>query len=468
MMQPRASGSAREEDMLNIARYLCRAPSIRHSIPAGYAIKKGERVLLAVNNHYDSGVVRAIATAIRELGARADVMVLDYGPTRKYDELDEMRILLRNWDRVPEEPWSPWLDEHRQWEWLPRFADEEGYDLLIWGQAGPYPETRARYEGLPWFVEEVFYSAAFPYELWEAINRSTWETLWKRGKGGRVRITDPEGTDVGFTLHPEYWDLDRHSATQSRLCFKPEPTNGHLFMRPTAPFPINEDAEGVFAGTLNHFSSPFPLCRIHVSGARVVEIEGGGLYGDMIRSLEDDTRHVQYPEYPAPGLLWWWEAALGTHPKMGRPRNAFQVSRGGTLFERLRAGIMHMGFGTVINGPSEAWAKSSGAPLGHVHLHLQFPTYSLTTAEGEEIILVKDGHLAALDDAEVRRVAERFGEPDELLREAWTPSIPGVNSPGSYDDYAKDPASWTLDHESEVIDVTWYEGLRGAPLGLAD
>ncbi len=37
----------------------------------------------------------------------------------------------------------------------------------------------------------------------------------------------------------------------------------------------------------------------------------------------------------------------------------------------------------------------------------------------------------ALDDAEVRSLASRYGTPDELLREAWFPAIPGVNVPGT-------------------------------------
>jgi hypothetical protein len=40
-------------------------------------------------------------------------------------------------------------------------------------------------------------------------------------------------------------------------------------------------------------------------------------------------------------------------------------------------------------------------------------------ADGRPVIV--DGHLLALDDPQVRAVAERFGNPDELLREDWVP-----------------------------------------------
>ena len=66
-------------------------------------------------------------------------------------------------------------------------------------------------------------------------------------------------------------------------------------------------------------------------------------------------------------------------------------------------------------------------------------------------ILIDKGHLTALDDPEVRSLASRYGDADELLREAWFPAIPGINVPGDYmEDYAQDPISWikkeTLEH----------------------
>ena len=40
-------------------------------------------------------------------------------------------------------------------------------------------------------------------------------------------------------------------------------------------------------------------------------------------------------------------------------------------------------------------------------------------ADGRPVI--EDGHLVALDDPQVRRAAERYGNPDDLLREDWVP-----------------------------------------------
>ena len=48
----------------------------------------------------------------------------------------------------------------------------------------------------------------------------------------------------------------------------------------------------------------------------------------------------------------------------------------------------------------------------------------------------------------LRQVAARYGDPEELLTEDWTPQIPGITSQGSYDEYAKDPAAWIYRREA--------------------
>jgi len=37
--------------------------------------------------------------------------------------------------------------------------------------------------------------------------------------------------------------------------------------------------------------------------------------------------------------------------------------------------------------------------------------------------IVEKGHLLALDDPEVRAIAAKYGDPDELLREDWIPEV---------------------------------------------
>lgn len=56
--------------------------------------------------------------------------------------------------------------------------------------------------------------------------------------------------------------------------------------------------------------------------------------------------------------------------------------------------------------------------------------------------VIENGRLTALDHPEVRELAAKYGDPDEILREDWVPQIPGITCPGSYPEYARDPAAW--------------------------
>jgi hypothetical protein len=53
--------------------------------------------------------------------------------------------------------------------------------------------------------------------------------------------------------------------------------------------------------------------------------------------------------------------------------------------------------------------------------------------------ITEKGRMKSLDNPEVRALASRYGEPDELLQEDWKPGIPGITLPGDYADYARDP-----------------------------
>ena len=66
----------------------------------------------------------------------------------------------------------------------------------------------------------------------------------------------------------------------------------------------------------------------------------------------------------------------------------------------------------------------------------------VTARDGTEHAVIEKGRLTALDDPGVRKLAAKYGDPDELLKEGWIPEIPGITCPGSYEEYAKDPAAW--------------------------
>ena len=423
-------------DLLGAARAITAQEEIRchHVGFVGYGTTKpGDRVLLAVDSHYDPSVVDAFTAALRERGAVVDSLVLDAGPDRVFEYLDEIRVVMRR---------GPWTEAPRRWEgvpWVEELAERRGYDLLIHGKGGPIPASSYRYEQIPWLRAEQLASPAtvYPLELHRLINRKTWDVIWTHGRGGRVRITDPEGTDFSYALHEGYYDGSRRGFTED-----PVRSYSHLLGHPPPPFLPEEDATGVCAGTTSHYTRAFPRVRLRLEDGCVTAIEGGGPYGEEWATLLDESRRTQYPCFPRPGLFWIWEVAIGTNPKIARPGGIELLSSGGFEWERRRSGVIHLGFGTRWRGPEEAWSAERGLLYGHLHVHLLFPTFAVTSRAGETREIIRDGRLTALDHPEVRELAARYGDPDELLREDWVPAIPGISAAGSLDEYARDPAPW--------------------------
>jgi hypothetical protein len=433
------------------------APVIGNNSP-GYNISEGERVLFVVSTKYDDVVIETFTRAIREEGARVDVIDLDLRHTDQeidpwYDELPGLYVpegfegemirltstpAERTWEQgaEPTEPPLLWWEEVATGNVPDRLVPE--YDLLIWGPGGPIAEDQLehhRYERIPWQRAETLQTGygSFPKELWNAIDEKTTEMI---RRAETVRLTDPEGTDLTFTNH---FDDDGE--------YVPRGFPGHIFGHRTWP-KEETDTTGVVAGTLNHVNA-FPHVEVEVEDGKVVEVRGGGEYGELWREALEVTEQYQYHKYPGSGLFWLWEMAIGTNPKMVRPSSRDLSTVNFTANERFRSGVIHVGFGTPTASEIERRAAESGKPWGHVHVHLLFATYEATTADGETYTVIDDGHLTALDDPEVREVAAKYGDPDELLSEDWIPGVPGVNEDGDYhEDYASDPLDW-LNEERE-------------------
>lgn len=404
----------------------------------GFAnVDAGTRILIATSSLEDPAITQAIAIALREKGATVDQVIVDGGPDRDIEEIDEVRAMIRR---------NTWEDNisyvprrYNDIPWVTDLMVRHGYDLFVQGRA--YASIPCRWEGHPWSQQEQFLSEAniFPRDLHMLINEKAWRQIRTEGKGARVQVTDPEGTNFSWTLFADYW---RPAAAGEVGWFEERPCINHLMYHPAPPIVPQADAEGVVAGTLAHFAKPFPLIEVHVAAGRVERVDGGGGYGDEWRSLLEETRTYKYDQFPREGLFWFWEAAVGTNPKIQRPRRTRTMSTGGSEWERWRAGLLHTGFGTAGPSQCEADAGADGIPYGHLHVHLQFPTIELVTQDGTVIRTVDQGHLLVLEDPEVREFASRYGDPDEVLSEKWVPPIPGISVDGEYAVYARDPARW--------------------------
>lgn len=181
-----------------VARFIASQEEVRRNAVGfiGYgSTKPGDRVLLAVTSFYEPSVYKAITQALRKRGARVDVIVIDVGPDRDITQRDELHNLLAR---------GPWEKNPRLWDkraWVEGLALKNGYDLLIHGRGGNIPKTPHRYESIPWIQEEAFRQRAtvFPRDVHVLINLRLWDMIRNRGRGGRVHLTNPEGTDITWT-----------------------------------------------------------------------------------------------------------------------------------------------------------------------------------------------------------------------------------------------------------------------------
>ncbi len=270
----------------------------------------------------------------------------------------------------------------------------------------------------------------FPVEVWNEFERMTVEPL---GEASEVRITDPEGTHLESSV----------TAEEAKRWASGRVIHGHLGMIPPR-------VNGVVAGTANHCGY-YPRMETYFENDRLVEVKGGGKYGDGIRELMDRYKDIQWPGYPGKGLFWFCDCALctaiGVHRRKSDMFDSYWVYP--NLPERTRAGVFHLGMGTRIPRTEAErfleYAKEHGLHMGHIHIgHLYFATFEIKIRGTNHWYKIVDkGWITALSDPALRAMAAKYGEPDELLKYDWIPPLPGINCEGDYlKDYAPNPAAY--------------------------
>ena len=299
------------EELLAIARVVVRKPSLgpnpgdyqerdaSNLINVGYNIQSGEKVLLTVNSRFDKDILEAFVTAIKEAGGRLDVLITHAGPMGPVRDGAESarRLLMR--EAAPPRGFAPTN--------VMQIAEMGNYQILISGGGGRRPiNIPYRWEFIPWNTMDKFVTgmAEYPYELLEAIDQKVWDTMLR---AKRVRVTDPEGTDISWTVSQEGYE---EAGARKRFGIA---IRGHVGLWPNNYFPEAQppDANGVIAGTLNG-SGTFPPIKVFLEDHSLYKIEGGGAYAEFWKSLIDKYKDVQWPLHPGPGMTWLREAAIGT------------------------------------------------------------------------------------------------------------------------------------------------------------
>jgi hypothetical protein len=300
----------------------------------------------------------------------------------------------------------------------------------------------------------------YPADVWQLSEDQTMEPL---AFADKIHVTDPEGTDASADL----------TQVQSERWAKGAYHRGHLFLFPPQAtgrfgysvigYPAVQKeylppeplvlVNGVIAGTKGH-TGFYPRWEIHFNNGYVSEVKGGGNYGELLRAFMGypGINDLTYPFYKHPGYFYLHEMALGTNPKYFR--NPDYMYHGSLIPERMHSGVFHFGLGLeLIHDPDsptdsksfQKFGADNNMPIVHGwHTHNYFATYQVHLRNTDKwVTLVDKGHMTSLDNAEVRALASRYGDPDTILSEDWIPEMPGVNVPGRYQDYAADP--WKFD-----------------------
>jgi len=352
-----------------------------------------------------------------------------------------------------------WLDKNPQVDWIAwRLGGRTNTRKLLEHHGEKYLGSYTYFD----LYDLMSQVPAFASDVWRAVETKTIEPL---AFVDRVEVTDPEGTAFGYNVDEESAKGWAEGVYQQ----------GHLFMFPaqgTGRFPysrieypsfaksyvppVQPEVSGVIASTTSHAAS-HPRIEITVTNGRISSVKGGGLYGEGIRLLQKypGTQDLTWPMLKKPGYWWLYEAGTGTNPKYFK--HPAEVLEGVNLSERNVAGVIHWAFGAeVAMGPQSTggeWAPETikfsedhTLPMGHsMHNHNTLPTYQVRIRDLDQwVTIIEHGGLSALDDVYVRALASRYGNSSVILRRDYIPALPGINAPGSYDDYAKHPgAYWT-------------------------
>ena len=319
--------------------------SYNHGLNACWDLKPGERVLLRVDNWHSDLVIQACQKILEKYRVNYEIKHIDRGPVPQWVGADEVDYYLFRTRELAD--WMDWWEEEEQ---------KQQYDKIFMGYGGPVLAERfIKIQRMPFITPEILASPAhtMPIAVINAIDKWTWDRV---RSAKRARIVDPEGTDIEFTNHSEYWDSRREfyspdltTATwRGNEHFGKQYLPGHITGRPWMFHPTKEDGNGVIAGTTNHITA-CDWTQLIIENSKITRINEGGEFGDKLRAVMARAKDIQYPTFPDKGIMYWWEASIGTNPHIHRPRKDFPSGFVNCLYERVRSGVMHMGFGTIIS-----------------------------------------------------------------------------------------------------------------------
>jgi hypothetical protein len=474
-----------DEQLLQLARFQARETSTRSGRLG--VIEPGKKGLITITDDQDLRVVKACIKALQERGADADYIYTSdllekYGYPREWanpmmDRLDpNLRPLI--WELksyfsgglgffsnkartlIPADneqliikaqkafdakadATKKYLNDHPEYSYV--FLDYSPggpeFSRLNWLLGSKY-QIGWRIPNISALIAE----GSIPNEIRNAMEDKVMEVIpWVE----HVHVTDPEGTDIEFSVTPDEAQIWRQGAYMpDYLRLYPLQACRYLYQSLGIKRVVAPEAKGTIAGTLGH-GNYFPRIVMTVEGGVVQKIEGGGLRGDLERDLLNKYKDFQLPLLHHPGWFNVFQTFLGTN-----------VADGG--------GEIIWGFGAELYIPEiEEYGKKHGIPIAHdMHMNQGFSTWEGTVSGGKKIKLLDKGYLVAADDPEVRLIASKYGDPDDLLRSLNRRAIPGINAPGNYEEYARDPWKYVQKEREQIKAGTYPYIVKLQPLQL--
>lgn len=354
---------------------------------------------------------------------------------------------------------------------------------VFWGSGGTTGLRRALYpmqdRYLGTFITDNVYTlqsqmSTYPGDVWQLAEEQLLEPL---AYAERLEITDPEGTNLWSDLTPEMAERWSQGAYQrGHLYMFPNQATGRFgysfvnypgFQQKWLPREPIALIHGTLAGTNGH-GGFFPRWEITFKDGFIAGVKGGGAQGAALNEFLQypGLNDKVFPYHKQPGFWYLYEIAFGSHPKAFRAPGPLLES-GSTSPERARSGVIHWGLGIRMwhdpDAPTESkvWAdysKKNNTPFDHGwHTHTYFTTYKVRLRNADKWVnLLDKGRMTSLDDPEVRALASRYGNPDDILAEDWIPELPGINAPGDYfRDYAPNPGAYALKVVGKATDGSY-------------
>ena len=411
------------DDLMPYARYYVTTPyrGMVSLMKPSLGAKAGDKILLISEITTDPLVIAAIRNAALEVGAEFNCILLNGSPHLT----DPVETEIEYIDKRVDQLWPEWI-----------WTAMEGANIIAVGYG---LEVHTTSEAIrKWFADRNIKMVRFPYytpemmalsginypdELFEAINKKVWQQVY----GAReIRVTDPLGTDLTVRLDPGYWERLREAYKD----FVTDETGviwpGHIMI---VPFFSRELASGKLVSDTLH-GGHIPETTVLIQNGRYAEVSGRGSFAEYLREVKQQYAGVTLPGAPGPGADFFMEISVGTQPKASRApvEELSGVARFFGFAEgRKRAGVIHISFGTpssqFVEVQSDStklleFLKEKDLIVQHMDAEIYHATY---TVDGKEI--VKDGRLLILDDPEIRQIAFKYGNPDELLRVDWIPPM---------------------------------------------